>query len=73
MLSTMPPGLFCTSIIIVRVTLPRYANSLNFQKDGLAKYIGSLKRRNLIQRTGWQQFSPTNYAISLMRKAECGV
>ncbi len=42
-------------------------------KYGLAKYIRSLKKRGLIQRTRWQQFSPTVYAVSLMQKAGCGV
>jgi hypothetical protein len=38
---------------------------------GLAKYIRSLKKRELIERDGWQKFKLTAHAVGLIEKAGC--
>jgi hypothetical protein len=48
---------------------PELRKLTGLSKYGLAKYLGSLKRRGLIERDGWQQFRVTGFGVSCLKNA----
>ena len=47
---------------------PELRKLTGLSEGGVAKFIMSLKKRNLIKRTGYQQFAPTPHADQIMQK-----
>ncbi|MES2622279.1 MAG: hypothetical protein V4615_15620 [Bacteroidota bacterium] len=50
---------------------PELMKLTGLSRFGLGKYIRSLKKRGLIERSGWQQFRVTAQGVGLMKLARC--
>lgn len=48
---------------------PELLKLTGLSRDGLGKYLMSLKKRGLIMRDGWQKFKPTAMGTSVLQRA----